>query len=344
MSETEILVPVTEIEEVLKRVFGKDLLPEREAAVLIDTLIDAELRGVKSHGLSRVKMYRQKLINGSIVVPTRLVRNAERQAVARMDGQDGLAQWIAHQAMADAIEKAAVHGIGAVSVRNSQHFGTAGFYANMAAERDMVGMAFTNASPRLAPWGGAQPMLGNNPFSIALPTHMAGVPFVLDISNAVSSAGRIRLAVKRGEQIPDTWALDKKGEPTTDPKAALDGILLPFGGHKGYGITLAVSMLTSLLAAGVPDAQVETMDDPNRVQRVSHFFIAINIDFFLPISEFKQEMRALVDRLHATPALPHTKKIYYPGERGYLQKRQLMEAGNAPVDSSVWKAIVVLLD
>ncbi|HWM80843.1 MAG TPA: Ldh family oxidoreductase [Pseudolabrys sp.] len=337
-----IQVSVADIETVLKRVFPPSLLPEQEAAVLIDTLIDAELRGVKSHGLSRVKMYRQKILNGSMVVPTRLERLADRQATARLDGQDGLGQWIAYRAMSDAIAKAAVYGVGAVSVCNSQHFGTAGYYAQMATEKNMVGMVFTNASPRLAPWGGATPMLGNNPWSIALPTHVAGIPFVLDISNAVSSAGRIRLAAKRGEPIPETWALDKDGNPTTDPVAALAGILLPFGAHKGYGITLAVSMLTSLLAGGVPDARVETMDDPDRVQRVSHFFIALNIDFFLPVSDFKREIQALIGRLHGSQKLPQVKQIYYPGERGYQQKKMLLAAGSVYVDAAIWQGILAL--
>ncbi|SFC72394.1 Malate/lactate/ureidoglycolate dehydrogenase, LDH2 family [Polaromonas sp. OV174] len=344
MSDNEVRVPIQEVEDVLRRVFSQVHLPEREAAVLIDTLLDAELRGVASHGLSRVKMVRQKIVNGSVVLPANLERLADRHAVARWDGQHGLGQWIAHQAMEDAISKASRYGIGAVSVRNSQHFGTAGYYAAMATERDMVGMVFSNASPRLAPWGGSLPLLGNNPWSIGMPTHVAGIPFVLDISNATSSAGRIRLAQKRGERIPDTWALDGNGEPTTDPAAALAGVLLPFGGHKGYGITLAVSMLASLLAAGVPDAEVETMDDPDRKQRVSHFFIAIHIDFFMPVAEFKREMQALVDSLHATPKLPRTDRIYYPGERGYLQKLQAMAAGTVALHPSGWNTIVALLD
>lgn len=336
-------IPVDEVKAVLARVFGPALLPEAEAHVLIDTVIDAELRGVKSHGLSRVVLYRQKLVNGSIVRPARITRDSDREAVAALDGHDGLGQWLAHEAMREAIDRAASFGVGAVSMRQSQHFGTAGYYADMATQRDMVGLVFTNASPRLAPWGAAEPLLGNNPWAIGIPTHVAGQPFVLDISNAVTSAGRIRLAAKRDEPIPDGWALDAQGRPTTDAKAALGGLLLPFAGHKGYGITLAVSMLTSVLAAGHADVDVRTMDDPDQRQHVSHLFIALNVAFFQDLTTFRERMRTLIERIHAAPRLPGTPRVFYPGERGYEQKVQRLAAGRLPVDPLVWASIVSLV-
>lgn len=340
-------LPLSELNDVLARVFGPDLLPVEEARVLIDTVVDAELRGVKSHGLSRVALYRQKLVNGSITRPATITRSGGREApraVAALDGHDGLGQWLAHEAMREAIEKAGQFGIGAVSMRNSQHFGTAGYYAHMATQRDMVGMAFTNASPRLAPWGAADGLLGNNPWAIGLPTHVPGVPFVLDISNAVTSAGRIRLAAKRGERIPDGWALDAEGRATTDPMAALGGILLPFGEHKGYGIALAVSMLTAVLAAGHADAQVQTMDDPDERQHVSHLFIALDVASFQDVGAFKERMRELIGSLHAARRVPGAERVFYPGERGYQQKERFVQSGFIPVDEVVWNGIVNLLN
>lgn len=344
MPKGEIVLPVQELEDVLTRIFRKNGLPDDETAILVDTLLDAEFRGVKTHGLSRVKLYCQKIIAGSMVIPTQITPLSDQHGASCLDGQDGLGQWVAYKAMEEAIAKASRYGVGAVSVRNSQHFGTAGYYANMAADRNMIGLAFTNASPRLAPWGGTSKLIGNNPWSIALPTDNPDIPFVLDISNSVTSAGRIRQAQRRGEKLPDSWALDANGEITTDPEAALQGILLPFGQHKGYGITLAISVLTSLLSGGVLDTGVKTMDDPNDKQHVSHLFIALNINFFQPIEHFKERMGDLIGQLRSSQVLPGVARIYYPGERGYLQKHEIVKAKKASVDQAVWEGIVALLN
>lgn len=344
MPKGETVLPVKEVESVLTRIFRKSGLPGDETAILIDTILDAEFRGVKTHGLSRVKLYCQKIITGSMVTPTQITPVSGQHGASCLDGHDGLGQWVAYKAMEEAISKASVYGAGAVSVRNSQHFGTAGYYANMAADRGMIGLAFTNASPRLAPWGGASKLIGNNPWSIAIPTDNPDIPFVLDISNSVTSAGRIRQALRRGEKLPDSWALDANGEVTTDPETALQGILLPFGQHKGYGITLAISVLTSLLSGGVLDTGVKTMDDPDDKQHVSHLFIALNISFFQPVPHFKERMKELIGQLRSSQILPGVAQIYYPGERGYLQKQKILTAQAVSVDQAVWKGIVALLD
>ncbi|TAL87916.1 MAG: Ldh family oxidoreductase [Candidimonas sp.] len=342
MSESEIVLPIEEIKSVLTRVFNKNRLPDDEAAILIDTLLDAEFRGIKTHGLSRVGLYCQKIINGSIAIPTQITHVSDHYGAGCMDGHDGLGQWIAYKAMQDAMSRAGRYGVGAVSVKNSQHFGTAGYYANMASDRDMIGLAFTNASPRLAPWGGVSKLLGNNPWSIAIPTHNPKIPFVLDISNSMVSAGRIRQALRRGGKIPNSWALDINGEATTDAQAALLGVLLPFGQHKGYGITLAISILSSLLSGGEFDSEVKTIDESASKQHVSHLFVALNVDFFQPIQYFKERMGVLINQLHSSKVRSDVAQIYYPGERGYLQKWRLLEAKETSIDKMVWEGIVAL--
>jgi LDH2 family malate/lactate/ureidoglycolate dehydrogenase len=167
---SSISLPIAEVESVIKQVFKKCGLPDEELVVLVDTLLDAELRGIKTHGLLRVPMYYKKMEHRSILIPTIIERYSDRQAVSCLDGHHGLGQWIAYKGMEEAVNKAAIFGIGAVSVRNSQHFGTAGYYAKMAADRNMIGLVFTNASPRLAPWGGKTKIFGNNPLSIGIPT------------------------------------------------------------------------------------------------------------------------------------------------------------------------------
>jgi LDH2 family malate/lactate/ureidoglycolate dehydrogenase len=161
----------------------------------------------------------------------------------------------------------------------------------------------------------------------------------MDIANSVTSAGKIREAFKQGNEIPKGWALNGRGEETTDPVEALHGILLPFGEHKGYGITFAVSILSALLSNGIFDADVKPVDDQDHHQQVSHLFIAINIDFFQSVQTFKERMKEVVLNLHRSELVPHNSNIYYPGERGYTQKEELLYLGKVTINKTVWTDI-----
>jgi LDH2 family malate/lactate/ureidoglycolate dehydrogenase len=334
---------INEVKDTLTRLYEKTGLPSEELTVLIDTLLDAEMRGIQTHGLLRVKLYYEKLKSGSIRVPSNPEIVTDRQAVGAIDGRHGLGQWIAYQGMREAIRKADLFGIGAVTVRDSQHFGTAGYYAKMAADENMIGLVFSNASPRLAPWGGVRKLLGNNPWAVGVPTPDKELPFVLDIANSVAAVGKIRRAITRGEQIQPGWALDRNGKPTTNPFEAMQGIILPFAEHKGYGVTLAVSLLTSLLGGGAFDAEIEPMDNKERQQRVSHFLIAIHIAWFQNIHVFKERVGQLIEQIHSSDLADGFNKIYYPGERGYQQKRSILESGVMDIQASIWEEIVALL-
>lgn len=340
---SEIPVSISEAKMVLSKVFKKAGVPHEEMEVLVDNLIDDELRCVESHGIARAKPYYNRIVKGVIKVPTKMERIADSRSVSSFDGHDGLGQWIAYKGMEEAINKAVLYGIGAVSVRNSQHFGTAGYYAATAADRDMIGLAFTNASPRMAPWGGIDKSFGINPLAIGIPTKDPETPFVLDFSNSIISAGRIRAALQNGEKIPTDWALNEKGELTADPAEALNGILLPMGRHKGYGMAFAFSILCSLLSGGLFDTDVSPVDDVTRPQGISHFFIAINIDFFQPIDAFKERMEELVDAVHCSRREPHVDRIYYPGERSYSKKRESIQSGIINLSRQTWDEVNALL-
>lgn len=335
----QVTVGIDELRAAVSRVYDNTgLLPE-EKEVLIDNLIDAELRGVASHGIIRTIPYYNRMRQGGIRPAAPLTKVKDHHAISVYDANHGLGQWMAYQAMQSTVHKARSYGIGAVSVRNSQHFGTAGYYAKLAADEDMIGLVFTNASARLAPWGGKEPLFGNNPWAVAVPTPQKEIPFVLDIANSVTAAGKIRGALKRGEAIPSGWAMDANGELTTDPAEALKGILLPFGEHKGYGITFAVSILSSLLSAGRSDTEVTSVDQVEVPQGVSHFFAAIHIDAFQPIEAFKEQMGTLISQIHNGEKFANRDRLYYPGERGYSLKQRALRSGSAKVDQNVWEEI-----
>ncbi|KXG44587.1 Ldh family oxidoreductase [Tepidibacillus infernus] len=327
MHNEQIVLSYEELTIKTKQLLNHLKVPENESAILTDTLLDAEIRGTYSHGLIRLPFYEKRILSGAIKVPTSLDIVKEKEAVSVIDGNDGLGTTISHFAMVKAISKAKKYGVGISSVRNSQHFGTAGYYANLATRDDMIGLVFTNASPRLAPWGGVDTMLGNNPWSIALPTSDPELPFVLDLSNSIVAAGKIRKAAELGKTIPDGWALDSQGNPTNDPYEALRGVLLPMGMHKGYGITLAISLLTSGLSDGVWDIDVNPIDEINKTQRVSHLFIAINIDFFLDINKFKSFIEEKIVMLRNSKKVNGVEKIFFPGERGGISRKIALKDG-----------------
>jgi LDH2 family malate/lactate/ureidoglycolate dehydrogenase len=339
----EFAVTLTELRNCLELLYQNTELSIEERDVLIDTLIDAELRGIKSHGIIRAIPYYKRVIQGGILTSTQITEVRNHEAISVYDGNHGLGQWLAYKSMENAINKARKYGISAVSIRNSQHFGTAGYFAKMAADEDMIGLVFTNASPRLAPWGGMESILGNNPWAIAVPTSKKEVPFVLDIANSVSSAGRIRKALEKGETISPEWAMNENGEFTTDPAEALKGILLPIAQHKGYGITLAVSILSTLLSDGTNDSGIKSVDHLESHQEVSHLFIAINIDAFQPIIKFKERMEELTSNIHENKKAANIEKIYYPGERGYKMKQKSLDKGKISVDRKLWIELNQLL-
>lgn len=334
-------VSIEEINQTLHSIYSKTSLTQSERNVLIDTLLDAELRGIKSHGLIRVKSYYLRLINAGITCPTSITKINDQKATAILDGNNGVGQFIAYEAMKDAIKKAQAYGIGAISVKNSQHFGTASYFAKMASDEDMIGIVLTNASPRLAPWNGNQKMLGNNPWAIALPSGYDKVPFVLDIANS-NSAGKIRKALIENEEIPSGWALNSEGTPTNNPEEALNGILLPIGEHKGYGITLAFSMICSLLGNSPFDSEVKSVDSQDQPQHISHFFIAINISFFQSVTHFKKRAKERFDQITSSKRIDSNKPIFYPGQRGYIQKEKLLKTGNFSISEQVYREIMDL--
>lgn len=288
-------------------------LPDADAELLADTLVQADLWGHQSHGVMRTFWYGLRLQSAATKAVSTPELAVDAGAIAVLDGNDGVGQVITTRAMQEAIERCKKHGIGAVAVRNSGHFGTAMYYTRMAARENCIGFLSTNASPAMAPWGGRSKLIGTNPWSIAAPAGKYA-PMMLDIANTAVARGKLYLARQRGEPIPPGWAIDQDGKPTTDALAGIAGNILPLAGHKGYAIATMMDVLSGILsgsqfASGVTGPYVE-----EGRSGVGHLAIALNIEAFRPLASFHADMEQLIESIKNTPKAADVDEIYYPGE------------------------------
>ncbi|KJS80114.1 Ldh family oxidoreductase [Desulfosporosinus sp. BICA1-9] len=339
--EDHVSIPAELLEEAVTVLLKALGLHGEEAKIIAGTLVDADLRGVSTHGVFRLKTYAERIIAGGLNPRAKISVVREASTMAVLDADNGFGQIAAYRAAQLAVEKAGQSGAAFIGVRNSSHFGRAGYFAEWIAGHDMIGFCFSNASPRLAPWGGREKMLGNNPWSAAIPT--GGEPIVLDMANSIASAGKIRRAAQAGSTIPEGWALDSEGRETTDPLEALSGVLLPFGAHKGYGITLVAGILTGVLTGGVWDSQVTPVDETGRSQQVSHLLVAVRISDFMPAEEFKEQVNRIAIEIRKCPPAEGISAVYVPGDRGH-EKRSAALQGGVPLAERTFRSLNDLAD
>ncbi len=300
------------------RAFARDAylrlgVPDDDAALVADSLVQADAWGHGSHGVMRTFWYGARIEAGAMAAVTRAGLVTDAGALAVLDGHDGIGQVIARQAMEEAIVRARQHGVGAVSVRSSGHFGTAMYFTRMAAASGCVGFLSTNASPAMAPWGGREKRVGTNPWSVAAPA--GGLPpLLLDVANTAVARGKLYVARQRGEAIPEGWAIDEQGHATTDPAAGIAGVILPLGGYKGYGIAVAMDVLSGVLSGSAFGEEVVGPYRAGERSGAGHLAVAIDIAKVRPLAEFEADMERMIRRLKATPRAPGVEEILYPGE------------------------------
>jgi LDH2 family malate/lactate/ureidoglycolate dehydrogenase len=311
-------------------------VPPGEAALVSEVLVEADLRGVESHGVIRLPMYVERIGAGG-TNPKPVIRVArETRTTAVLDGGNGLGHLVGVRAMELAMAKAMDGDCAFVAVRNSNHYGTAAYYAEMAARRDMIGLSFTISGMLLMPpWGGDEAMLGNNPLAIAFPTDRE-FPIVLDMACTVAR-GKILIAAKKGAKIPPDWATGPDGLPTTDPAEALQGFLLPVGGPKGYALALAVGLLCTMLSGASFGSEIGQSHLQTDVpQNVGHLFGVLPISAFEDIGHYKQRMRKAIQELQSVKKASGVEQIYLPGEREYLLLQQRRRQG-IPISPAVFQ-------
>lgn len=300
-------------------------VPEEDAAVTADCLVWANLHGIDTHGVIRLKVYVDRIREGGNNPRPHLRVVQETPVAAVLDGDNALGPVGGVRAMRLAMEKAAAAGVGLVALRNSNHYGAAAYYATMALERDMIGFSATNVLPSMPPTGGREARVGNNPLALAFPA-AEEPPVVLDMATSRSSWGVLFAAAQAGRPLPEGCFLDAAGQPTVDPQAVLaGGALLPIADYKGYGLALCLGLLTGLLSDGSFDADLphpyKFLDQPGR----NAFFMgALRIDQFLPPERFKARVDEVVRLLRNTPRAPGVERIYLPGEKEWeaAQERQ----------------------
>jgi LDH2 family malate/lactate/ureidoglycolate dehydrogenase len=322
--------------------FGTSVLtatgvPQADAHLLSDSLVTAELWGHSSHGMLRLPWYVERLRSGAMEAVTHSERVMDNGSIVVVDGCHGIGQVLTQQAVTLGVERAQQHGISAVAVRNSNHFGTAAYFTREAAKAGCVAFLATNASPAMAPWGGKQKAIGTNPWSIAAPAGSKGVA-VMDIANTAVARGKIYLAAERGQEIPPLWAADENGVPTTDAQKAIHGLILPMAGHKGYIISFMMDVLAGVLTGSNFGSNVAGPYDPTRRSGCGHLLITIDVKSMMPEEEFAQRMEALINEVKDIPKADGIEEIFFPGELEDSNTRRLIKAGITIADNT-WQSM-----
>lgn len=333
-------------------------IPQADAEIITDVLITSDKRGIDSHGIGRLKPIYIDRIDAGILNPITkidVVRN--RKTAAVLDGNNGMGHVVAKNAMQLAIDKAKAHGMGMVAVRNSTHYGIAGYYALMAIENGMIGMTGTNARPSIAPTFGVENMLGTNPLTIGFPTDEA-FPFLLDCATSVTQRGKIEVYGRAEKELPPGWVIGEDGRTRTDTKQVLIDLttgkaaLTPLGGigeenagFKGYGYATIVEVLSAALQGGAFLKQLNGFDAAGKEipYPLGHFFLAIDIEEFIELAEFKRISGTIMRELRQSQKAPGQERIYTAGEKEWLAW-QYRKVHGCPVPKTLQKQMIGLRD
>jgi LDH2 family malate/lactate/ureidoglycolate dehydrogenase len=295
------------------RVLESEEVPSGHAREVVACLLSADLRGVDSHGLVRLPVYLRRLRANVVKAHPSIRVELGDGPVGLVDGDNGLGPVVGSRAMQEAIGVAERLSVGVIGVRGSNHFGAAAFYVQKAVAQEMIGIVASNAPPNMAPHGGRERFLGTNPFAIGVPAGEEP-PLIFDASSSVVARGKIIVRAKQGLPIPEGWAIDPQGLPTTNAQAALEGAVLPFGGAKGSGISLIIDILCGVLTGAAFAARLRTLEDLNSEQNLGHLFIAMRTDAFVPAKDFSARMDEILRLLKSSAPAPGVVRVQAPGE------------------------------
>ena len=299
----------------VKNIFIKYGLTNNHAKVCSDAIINAELVGAHSHGLSRLKMYCDR-INKKVINPKPNIKIKKiSSSISHIDANNSIGFVAADMAIKKAIQNAKKTGIGLVAVKNSGHYGLSGYYAEQAVKKNLIAMIYTNAPPAVAPHGALKSLFGTNPICFGTPTG-SKIPFILDTSISMINRGKIRVAARNNQKIPEGVALDKFGNPTIDAKKALQGVQLPIAGFRGSGLAWMVDILSGVLTGGNHAGRVkDPFDDFSGPQNIGHLFITFKTNLF--VKDYNIRIKDNIKRIKILPKIKGIKEIMYPGQNKY---------------------------
>lgn len=357
MDDQAVLLPVKTAEQFMIDVFTHVGVPNEDAKICAEILIASDVRGIDSHGIGRLKMYYDRIKDGTQKPVTKMETVKETETTAVIDGCHGMGQVIAYRSMKIAIDKARRFGLGAVAVRNSTHYGIAGYYPLMAIKEGMIGLTVTNARPSIAPIFGVEPLLGTNPLTFGAPTDEE-FPFLIDCATTIAQRGKIEVLDRAEKPTPEGWAIDSEGRPHTNSRQLLKDLnagqasLLPMGGatellggHKGYGWATMVEILSAALQDGafMKDLTGIDKDGKKANYKIGHFFLAINIENFIPLATFKKIAGEIVRGLRNSKKAPGQQRIYTAGEKEYEMEKIRIKQG-IPIIKNLQKDLKVMRD
>ena len=314
---------ITQLKSIIKKIFIKYRLSKEHADICANAIINAELVGASSHGVSRVKMYcdriKKKLINPQPKIKFKKISNS----IFHVDANNGMGFVSADKAIKKAIDCAKKTGFGFVGIKNSSHYGLSGYYAEQAIKKNLIALCFTNAPPAIAPYGAKKALFGTNPVCFGAPSG-SNVPFIFDASVSKINRGKIRYAAKINKKIPLGFALDKKGQPTTDPNKALQGVQLPISGFVGSGLAWIVDILSGVITGSNHAGKVkDPFDDFSGPQNVGHLFIVFKPNLF--VSDYKKRIKENIKLVKKLPKIKGTSDILYPGQNKFQRYKKNMK-------------------
>lgn len=328
-AETAVAVSAERLETFCREALVQAGLDGPGAKLVAQSLVDADLRGVSTHGVVRFPVYVRRVKAGLIRPSPRMRLERTGPGTATLFGGHGAGQVVGQRAMAEAINLAQEAGVGCVAATESHHFGAAAWFAMQALEHDMIGLAVSHADTGVTPFGAARGYLGTNPLSVAIPTGSRD-PIVLDMATSVLAFGWVLTAAAAGQPIPLGWAVDAEGNPTTDPAKAQGGALLPLGGSrgfKGFGLALIVEVLSALLTGSPFGPHIPRPFELKEVQNLGHFVAALDIRRFVDPAQFKARIDDMIREIKVLPAAPGVQEILLPGEPEARCRRQRLKEG-----------------
>jgi L-2-hydroxycarboxylate dehydrogenase (NAD+) len=340
VTERDVVVDANALRAFVARMFESAAMPIDDARFCARSLVQANLWGFDSHGVLRLPLYLRRLRSGG-VNPRPAIRKVRGDAAFEvLDGDAGMGFLVARNAMIRAIELAERFGLGGVCAVNSNHFGAAGLYTRVAAERGLVGIAMSNSVAKVVAPGGSSAITGSNPLSVAIPTYGA-FPFVLDMSLSAAAGGRLLQASRRGERIPLGWATDRHGRPTDDPDEAFAGFYMPSGGVKGLGLSYVIDILCGVVAGGPFGPMLTSMFQEGTPGRTGHMMIAMDISAIISPELMRERMGDFVAAVKASPMLDESGEMIVPGEIAHRTETR-RAAGGIPLPLSLYEELVAL--